>query len=69
MFLALELEEVFSLKAKENLSKGGGDKKSGCQISDKAIIDKIDTRKELEDVFSERAKEKQITKTWRIGGG
>ena len=68
MFLALELEEVFSLKAKENLKTSGENFGKGLLISAKAI-EKIDTRKELEDVFSERAKEKQITKTWRIGGG
>lgn len=50
--LALELEEVFSKKAKENLSKSGGDKKSGLQKSAKAIIDKVDTRKELSKVAS-----------------
>ena len=36
--LALELESVFSARAKENLSDGG----KGCQISDK-----VDTKKEL----------------------
>jgi N6-adenosine-specific RNA methylase IME4 len=45
--LALELEEVFKEKAKENLSKTGGDKKSGLEISPKPIIEKIDTRKEV----------------------
>jgi len=48
--LALQLESVFSAKAKENLSKTGGDKKSGCQISDKPIIEAIDTKKEIAKV-------------------
>ena len=39
--LALELEGVFSDRAKENLSDGG----KGCQISDK-----VDTKKELAKV-------------------
>lgn len=45
--LALQLEEIYRSKAKENLSKTGGDKKSGLQNSAKPIIDKIDTRSEL----------------------
>jgi N6-adenosine-specific RNA methylase IME4 len=48
--LALQLEDVFRAKAKHNLSKTGGDKKSGLQISAKPIINKIDTRKELSKV-------------------
>jgi len=44
--LALELEDVFSKKAKENLSKGGKISQEGCQISDKAV----DTKKELSKV-------------------
>ena len=44
--LALQLEDVFSKKAKENLSKGGKISQEGCQISDKAI----DTKKELSKV-------------------
>jgi len=50
LVLVLELEEVFSTRAKENLSKTGGDKKSGLQIFAKPIINKIDTRKELAKV-------------------
>jgi len=46
--LALELEEVFSKKAKDNLIKGGKISQEGCQISDKAI----DTKKELSKVAS-----------------
>lgn len=46
--LALELEEVFSKKAKDNLSKAGKISQEGCQISDKAI----DTKKELAQVAS-----------------
>nr|MBP7497358.1 hypothetical protein [Bacteroidales bacterium] len=37
---------LFVAKAKENLSLTGGDKKSGCQNSDKPIINPIDTKKE-----------------------
>jgi DNA modification methylase len=48
--LALQLEEVFREKAKENLSKTGGDKKSGLQISAKPIIETVDTRKEVAKV-------------------
>ena len=44
--LALQLEDVFRAKAKENLSKGGKISQEGCQISDKAI----DTKKELSKV-------------------
>ena len=44
--LALQLEEVFSNKAKENLIKGGKVSQEGLQISAKAI----DTRKELSKV-------------------
>lgn len=44
--LALQLEEVFSKKAKENLIKGGKVSQEGLQISAKAI----DTRKELSKV-------------------
>ena len=50
--LALELEDVFRVKAKENLSKTGGDKKSGLQKSAKPIINAVDTRKELSKVAS-----------------
>lgn len=51
--LALELEEVFSRKAKENLSKAGSSysPKEGLQISAK-VADKVDTRKELSKVAS-----------------
>lgn len=45
--LALELEDVFKAKAKENLVLSGGDKKSGTQISANPIIEKVETRKEL----------------------
>ena len=45
--LALELEDVFKEKAKENLSKSGGDKKSGWEISPNPIIEPMETRKEL----------------------
>jgi DNA modification methylase len=48
--LALQLEEVFREKAKENLSKTGGNKKSGLQISAKPIIETVDTRKEVAKV-------------------
>ena len=44
--LALELEDVFSKKAKENLSKGGKISQEGLQISAKAV----DTRNELSKV-------------------
>ena len=44
--LALQLQEVFSKKAKENLIKGGKVSQEGLQISAKAI----DTRKELSKV-------------------
>ena len=58
--LALELESVFSKKAKENLSKAGSSysPKEGFQISEK-VADKVDTKKE---VFSKKAKENQIRK-------
>lgn len=46
--LALELEDVFSKKAKENLSKGGKISQEGLQISAKAV----DTRNELSKVAS-----------------
>ena len=48
--LALELEEVFSKKAKENLSKAGSSfsPKEGLQIS--AKVQKVDTRQELSKV-------------------
>jgi DNA modification methylase len=45
--LALELEDVFREKAKENLVLSGGDKKSGLQISVNPITDKINTQKEI----------------------
>jgi ParB-like chromosome segregation protein Spo0J len=45
--LALEIENVFKEKAKENLILSGGDKKSGLQISANPIIEKIDTRQEI----------------------
>jgi len=48
--LALQLEDVFKEKAKENLSKTGGDRKSALQISANPIITPIDTRKELAKV-------------------
>ena len=50
--LALELEDVFRVKAKENLSKTGGDKKSGLQKSVKPIINAVNTQKELSKVAS-----------------
>lgn len=48
--LALQLEEVFSKKAKENLSKAGSSfsPKEGLQIS--AKVQKVDTRQELSKV-------------------
>ena len=46
--LALELEDVFRIKAKENLSKGGKISQEGLLISAKAV----DTRKELSKVAS-----------------
>jgi DNA modification methylase len=45
--LALELEDVFREKAKENLVLSGGNKKSGLQISVNPITDKINTQKEI----------------------
>jgi N6-adenosine-specific RNA methylase IME4 len=48
--LALELESVFSERAKENLSKTGGDKKSGFQISEKPIIETVNSIKEVAKV-------------------
>ncbi|MBP7497353.1 MAG: hypothetical protein KA792_06800 [Bacteroidales bacterium] len=48
--LALELKGLFVAKAKENLSLTGGDKKSGCQNSDKPIINPIDTKKEISKI-------------------
>jgi N6-adenosine-specific RNA methylase IME4 len=45
--LALELEDVFREKAKENLVLSGGDKKSGLQISVNPITNKINTQKEI----------------------
>ena len=44
--LALELESTIAERAKANQSAGGGDQKSGCQISDKAISP-IDTKREI----------------------
>lgn len=44
--LALQLEDLFSKKARENLVEGGKISQEGCQISDKAI----DTKKELSKV-------------------
>ena len=44
--LALRLEGVIAARAKANQSAGGGDQKSGCQISDKAI-EPIDTKREI----------------------
>ena len=49
--LALELEEVFTKKAKENLKTSGENFGKGLQNSAKAI-DKVDTRKELSKVAS-----------------
>jgi hypothetical protein len=47
--LALELEGVFSERAKENLKVSGENFGKGCQISDKAIVS-IDTKKEVAKV-------------------
>jgi N6-adenosine-specific RNA methylase IME4 len=47
--LALQLEDVFRDKAKENLKVSGENFGKGCQISDKPI-EKIDTKKELAKV-------------------
>jgi len=46
--LALQLEDVFSAKAKENLSKAGSSNspKEGCLMSDK-VPQTVDTKKEL----------------------
>ena len=44
--LALSMEELFKEKAKENMSAGGGDQKSGSQKSDDPIPE-ISTKKEL----------------------
>ncbi len=48
--LALVYKGLFVAKAKENLSLTGGDKKSGCQNSDKPIINPIDTKKEISKI-------------------
>lgn len=48
--LALQLEDVFKAKAKENLVLSGGDKKSGTQISANPIIQKVETRQEIAKV-------------------
>ncbi len=50
--LALQLENVFQEKAKENTIKAGQSysPKEGCQISDKVAINTIDTKKELAKV-------------------
>jgi predicted methyltransferase len=45
--LALELEGVFKRKAEDNLIESGKNYGKGCQISDKPIIEKIDTKKEI----------------------
>ena len=45
--LALELEDVFKEKAKENLVLTGENFGKGLQISAKPIIEKIDTRQEI----------------------
>jgi hypothetical protein len=46
--LALVIKPIIAAKAKANEVAGGGDKKSGCQISDNPIvIAPIDTKKEL----------------------
>lgn len=44
--LALKLEEVIKVKAKENLSAGGGDRKSPNPKSDNPI-EKVNTNEEL----------------------
>lgn len=48
--LALQLEDVFKAKAKENQVLSGGDKKTLCQISDKPILETVDTKKEVAKV-------------------
>lgn len=48
--LALQLEDVFKAKAKENLVLSGGDKKSGTQISANPIIQRVETRQEIAKV-------------------
>ena len=50
--LALDLEHIFSERAKQNSVLSGGDKKSGLEISTNPIIEKIDTRKEIAKVAS-----------------
>jgi hypothetical protein len=45
--LVLELEDYYRAKAKENLKKTGGDKKSGSPILAKPIIESIDVRETL----------------------
>ena len=48
--IAEKYRPIIEKKAKENLSKGGGDKKSPCQKSDNPIIQKVDTKKELSKI-------------------
>jgi N6-adenosine-specific RNA methylase IME4 len=48
--LALQLEKVFSERAKENLKVSGENFGKGCQMSDNPIIETIDTKKELAKV-------------------
>jgi hypothetical protein len=50
--LALRLEPIIAARAKENQAAAGGDRKSEeakplCQISDKAIFEPIDTKREV----------------------
>lgn len=49
--LALQLEEVFRVKAKENLKTNTNNANNmPCQISDKPLIKKVDTKKEIAKV-------------------
>lgn len=50
--LALEMENVFSEKAKANLVLSGTNFGKGLEISTNPIIEKVDTRKELAKVAS-----------------
>jgi hypothetical protein len=50
--LALELEHIFKERARENLVASGGDKKSGCLISDNPMEQKVSTKKELAKIAS-----------------
>ena len=67
----MRLEPIIAKRAKENLSAGGGNRKSPLTKSAKAVAKPVDTRKELAkiagvapDTIAKRAKEAQ-----KAGGG